>query len=146
MRATRSADTAPELALRRALHRRGLRYYKNRRPAPTLRAVADLVFVGARVCIFVDGCFWHGCPIHFSIPKRNGVWWAAKIEGNRARDDRHARALSDLGWLVVRVWEHDLKGGALLHTVDAVIEVVVSRSSRQVGAAVAPGCLSTTVI
>ena len=130
MRATKGADTAPEMALRRALHRRGLRFFKSRRPEPTLRSVADLVFPRARVCVFVDGCFWHGCPIHFRTPKRNGAWWTAKIDGNRARDDRHTLALTDHGWHVIRLWEHELKGDALVRAVATVTETVTSPQSR----------------
>jgi DNA mismatch endonuclease (patch repair protein) len=131
MRATRRADTAPEMTLRRALHARGLRFFKNRRPELTLRSAADLVFPRVKVCVFVDGCYWHGCPLHFRKPRRNADWWQAKIDGNRARDERHTRALSDHGWHVIRVWEHELKGETLASVVDRVIQAVGTRRTRK---------------
>ena len=105
MTSTRQRDTAPELALRSALHARGLRYridYK----LPGTRRRADLAFPKARVAVFVDGCFWHGCPEHGTWPKANSQWWREKIRANQRRDaDTNAR-LADGGWTVVRVWEH----------------------------------------
>jgi len=101
-------DTGPELALRRALHRSGLRYYVHRRPVPTLPRRADVVFPTQRVAVFVDGCFWHGCPEHGRREHRtNGWYWPDKIESNRARDrDTDARLLA-AGWEPIRVWEHE---------------------------------------
>jgi DNA mismatch endonuclease (patch repair protein) len=95
------------MALRSELHRRGLRYRVHRRPVPGLRATADIVFGPARVAVFVDGCFWHRCPIHATEPKANGEWWAEKLEANVARDRATDQRLKDSGWLVVRVWEHE---------------------------------------
>lgn len=106
MRANRSRDTGPELKLRRILHARGLRYFVNRRPAPSVRRTADLVFPRAKVAVFVDGCFWHGCPEHHTVAKKNADFWAAKVMRNRERDAETTRLLGDLGWTVVRVWEH----------------------------------------
>lgn len=106
MRRTRRRDTTPELALRAILHRRGLRYRVDYR-FPQLRRSADLAFVRARVAIFVDGCFWHGCPVHGTWPKANAEWWRTKIESNRARDIDTNERLSKEGWLVVRLWEHE---------------------------------------
>jgi DNA mismatch endonuclease (patch repair protein) len=100
-------DTAPELALRRALHRRGLRYRVGIRPIPELRGSADVVFTAARVAVYVDGCFWHMCPRHGTMPANNAEWWKAKLEGNRARDRRTDELLERHGWRVVRVWEHE---------------------------------------
>lgn len=100
-------DTAPELALRRVLHRRGLRYRVHRRPLPDLARQADIVFTGAKVAVFVDGCFWHGCPIHASWPKANGGWWRDKIQKNRDRDAATTSALAANGWFVLRFWEHE---------------------------------------
>jgi DNA mismatch endonuclease (patch repair protein) len=100
-------DTQVELALRRCLHAAGLRYFVHRRPIPTLRRVADLVFPRSKVAVFVDGCFWHGCPDHGSWPKRNADWWRNKIETNRARDRETDATLEQAGWTVVRVWEHE---------------------------------------
>ena len=103
----RSHDTSPERALRSLLHRRGLRYRLHRRPIAGLRRQADLVFAGARVAVFVDGCFWHCCPEHATSPKANGAWWAAKLARNVERDRDTDRRLAEAGWTVVRVWEHE---------------------------------------
>jgi DNA mismatch endonuclease (patch repair protein) len=100
-------DTAPEIALRRVLHRRGLRYRVGIRPIPQLRGSADIVFTAARVAVYVDGCFWHMCPEHSTMPANNAAWWKAKLEGNRARDRRTDEVLRAHGWRVVRVWEHE---------------------------------------
>jgi DNA mismatch endonuclease (patch repair protein) len=103
----RSADTEIELRLRRILHRSGLRYRVHRRPVPGLRRTADIVFTRARVAVFVDGCFWHGCPAHRTLPKTNADFWQSKIEANVRRDEDTRVRLADAGWLAVRVWEHD---------------------------------------
>ncbi|AXH95722.1 very short patch repair endonuclease [Ornithinimicrobium avium] len=99
-------DTAPELALRRALHAAGYRY-RVVHPVPgNRRRSIDIAFTRARVAVFVDGCFWHGCPEHGSQPRANSVWWAAKLAANHARDQDTDRLLREAGWQVVRVWEH----------------------------------------
>lgn len=103
----RSRDTGPERALRSLLHCMGLRFRVHRRPVASLRREADLVFTGARVAVFVDGCFWHRCPEHATSPKANGSWWDAKLTANAARDQDTDRRLVDAGWTVVRVWEHE---------------------------------------
>jgi DNA mismatch endonuclease, patch repair protein len=108
MVATKSRDSQPELELRRCLHALGLRYRINVRPEVDVRCKADLVFRRHRLCIFVDGCFWHGCPKHFVPPRTNRDWWVEKIMDNRVRDRRQARILGLRGWRVFRVWEHDL--------------------------------------
>lgn len=108
MRSNRSIDSKPELALRRALHRLGLRYRKHYRlDLADLRVRPDVVFIAARVAVFVDGCFWHRCPIHASDPKANSEYWGPKLRRNVARDRRVDRALEEAGWSVVRVWEHE---------------------------------------
>lgn len=107
MRGNRSRDTKPEAALRSALHRRGLRFRKQIAPVAELRCRADIVFPRARVAVFVDGCFWHGCPLHGFVPRTNMSYWRAKLERNRARDRRDEAALKQAGWAVVRVWEHE---------------------------------------
>lgn len=106
-RANRGRDTQPEMRLRSALHRRGMRYRIHRRVEPDVRASVDIAFPSAKVAVFVDGCFWHRCPEHATIPKANGDWWRAKLEGNVARDRRTDEALSSRGWTVIRVWEHE---------------------------------------
>lgn len=107
MQANVGHETHIERALRRALFGVGLRYRKDVRPVPSLRCTADVVFLGSRVCVFVDGCFWHGCPRHFSVPNTNSSWWLEKITENTVRDRRQSVALEREGWRVIRVWEHD---------------------------------------
>lgn len=103
----RSKDTAPELALRRALHARGLRYFVHRRPLPNLRRTADIVFPRQRVAAFVDGCFWHGCEAHGNMPRPNPWYWPDKILRNRERDHDTDKKLIAAGWRVIRAWEHE---------------------------------------
>ncbi|CRK61391.1 Very-short-patch mismatch repair endonuclease (G-T specific) [Alloactinosynnema sp. L-07] len=103
----RSRDTDTELALRRALHALGLRYRVHRRPLPGVRREVDVVFVRARVAVFIDGCFWHGCPDHATWPARNAEFWRTKIENNRSRDRDTDFVFAAAGWAVVRVWEHE---------------------------------------
>ncbi len=122
MLANRGRDTGPELALRRALHSRGLRYYVNRRPEKTIRRTADIVFPRARVAVFVDGCFWHGCPEHHTMAKANARFWADKVTRNRARDLETNDLLRGRGWNVLRIWEHvpvDVAVNAVLSALDA---------------------------
>jgi len=104
---TRRRDTGPELALRRELHRRGLRYLVDTTPPGTnRRRRADLVFRGARVAVFVDGCFWHSCPQHFHPQKANAAWWRVKFASITARDRDTDAHLAGLGWYPLREWEH----------------------------------------
>ncbi|MCG3207160.1 MAG: hypothetical protein FOGNACKC_00760 [Anaerolineae bacterium] len=107
MKAARRRDTAPEMALRAALHRRGLRYRVDVSPIKGLRRRADVVFRTVKVAVYVDGCFWHGCPIHGTWPKANAEFWRQKIEHNKKRDADTNRLLKEAGWEVVRVWEHE---------------------------------------
>lgn len=100
-------DTAPELALRRAVWRRGLRYRVDVAPLKGTRRRADLVFGSARVAVYVDGCFWHRCPEHGTSPKANSEWWADKLDTNVRRDRDTDQRLAEAGWLVIRVWEHE---------------------------------------
>jgi DNA mismatch endonuclease (patch repair protein) len=86
MRANRPRDSKPEMALRSAVHALGLRYRVTRRPIPELRRTADLVFAGPKVAVFLDGCFWHGCPDHHRPASRNTEFWTTKIQTNQARD------------------------------------------------------------
>ncbi|MFE9804106.1 very short patch repair endonuclease [Streptomyces goshikiensis] len=107
MRGNRGKDTVPEVRLRSLIHREGLRYRVSTRPLPDLRRTADLVFTKARVAVFVDGCFWHGCPEHHRPATRNSEFWRDKIEVNRSRDEETNRRLADAGWTVIRIWEHE---------------------------------------
>ncbi|CAM3022757.1 very short patch repair endonuclease [Prescottella defluvii] len=107
MRAQRRRDTAPEIALRRELHRRGARFFVDRAPLPGLRRRADLVFPRRRIAVYVDGCFWHRCPQHATAPKNNAQWWADKLAANVIRDRDTDARLAAAGWTVVRIWEHE---------------------------------------
>lgn len=106
MRATRRAGTAAELALRAELDGLGLIYEVDRPALPGQRRRPDMVFPSARVAIYVDGCFWHGCPVHGTTPKSNREWWEAKLGANKRRDADAERELCDAGWQVLRFWEH----------------------------------------
>jgi DNA mismatch endonuclease (patch repair protein) len=123
MQGNRGRDTAPELALRRLLHARGLRYRVDVRPLRSLRRKADVVFPRLRVCVFVDGCFWHSCPDHATVPRTNNGYWSAKIEGNARRDRETDSLLAEEGWTVLRFWEHD----DVLAAADAVEALVRAR-------------------
>jgi DNA mismatch endonuclease (patch repair protein) len=106
MQGNRSRDTAPELAVRKLVHGMGLRYRVNARPLPTLRRTADLVFTRRRVAVFIDGCFWHGCPEHHRAPRANSDYWTEKVARNRARDAATDATLTAAGWTVLRFWAH----------------------------------------
>ncbi|WP_084730347.1 very short patch repair endonuclease [Mycolicibacterium elephantis] len=103
----RRTGTKPELLVRRILHARGIRYRVDTAPEPGLRCKADLVWRGLRLIVFVDGCFWHRCPIHATRPKANAAWWARKLEQNVQRDRRADADLAARGWTVLRFWEHE---------------------------------------
>lgn len=97
-------DSTGEVRLRSELHRLGLRFRKNLRGLP---GTPDIALTRARIAVFFDGCFWHGCPEHGVLPKANRGWWQAKLHGNRERDRRKDEALLELGWMPVHVWEHE---------------------------------------
>ena len=120
MQANRRRDTSPEIAVRRLVHAAGLRYRVDVRPLPDLNRRADLVFSRAQVAVFVDGCYWHGCPEHGTTAQRNADYWKAKIEGNVARDAQTDRLLSDAGWTVIRAWEHQAPANVAKEVVRAV--------------------------
>ncbi|WP_400996708.1 very short patch repair endonuclease [Agromyces sp. GXQ0307] len=109
MVANRGRDTGPELAVRRLLYAQGLRYRVNSPPVKGLRRSADIVFTRAKLAVFIDGCFWHGCPDHYQRPGRNQTYWDAKVQANRARDRNTDDTLGQRGWTVLRVWEHDVR-------------------------------------
>lgn len=108
MKANYGSNLKPERLLRSLLHEAGLRFRKDCRPVPAFRCTADIVFPRKRVCVFVDGCFWHGCPQHFACPKTNAEWWAEKINATRNRDERQREHIRSQGWRVIRVWEHEI--------------------------------------
>ncbi|WP_411091629.1 very short patch repair endonuclease [Streptomyces sp. 049-1] len=102
-----SRDTAPEVAVRRLLHASGMRYRVNV-PVPDMpRRTIDIVFPKTKVAVFLDGCFWHGCPQHATRPKANAEWWRTKLEKNMARDSETTGHLAARGWTVLRFWEHE---------------------------------------
>lgn len=120
MRGNRRTDTKPELYLRSALHARGMRFRKDFliRPSHGRSVKVDITFTRPRVAVFVDGCFWHGCPEHGHTPKANSHYWYPKLKRNRERDERVDSALTRDGWKVVRIWEHT--------PLDEAVEIVVS--------------------
>ncbi|WP_078967949.1 MULTISPECIES: very short patch repair endonuclease [unclassified Streptomyces] len=123
MLGNRSRDTAPELLLRSLVHAAGLRYRVAAKPLPKMRRTADMLFRPAKVAVFIDGCFWHGCPEHFVMPKTNQPYWEEKIGRNIQRDRDTDNRLAEAGWLVLRFWEH-LEPEACAAT---VIKVVAAR-------------------
>ncbi len=107
MSATGQRDTPPELEIRKRLFAKGLRYRVDYPVLTKPRRRGDIVFPRIKVAIFVDGCFWHGCPLHGTWPKANEEFWRKKIETNRSRDADTDRRLRKDGWMVIRVWEHE---------------------------------------
>lgn len=130
MQAIRSRDTKAELAIRRLLHASGLRYRVDVRPEPEIPRRADVVFSRARVAVFVDGCFWHGCSEHGRREHRvNAGYWPEKIQRNVDRDADTTRRLIDRGWTVVRVWEHEEPADAAEKVASAVRHNISSGDS-----------------
>jgi len=108
MQANRSRDTGPEMAVRHLLFADGLRYRVSYHPLPdNKRMTVDIAFPGARVVVLIDGCFWHGCPDHYQVPRTHTDYWEGKIDGNIARDRRTDEALQSAGWDVLRFWTHE---------------------------------------
>jgi DNA mismatch endonuclease (patch repair protein) len=122
MQSNRSRDTRPEMALRSKLHALGFRYRVCARPVPELPRTVDIVFRPARVAVEVRGCFWHGCSEHYRLPATNSEYWEAKISRNVHRDRKMDSALSERGWLVIVVWEHEDVGQAAVRVASAVNE------------------------
>ena len=106
----RRRDTQPELLVRQILHSRAVRYRVNTAPEPGMRCKPDIVWRGLRLAVFMDGCFWHGCPVHATSPKANKAWWARKLDDNVQRDLRTNSDLAARGWTVLRFWEHEQPG------------------------------------
>jgi len=109
MKRVRSKNTGPELAVRKIIFSSGFRYRVHYKPrvVDIGRANIDIAFPGRKLAVFIDGCFWHGCPDHGTIPKANGEWWAEKLSSNQVRDERVTAALRDGGWKVLRFWTHE---------------------------------------
>ncbi len=125
MRANRKRNTRPEIRLRSALYRRGLRFRVAVRAEPNINAVVDVVFRGARVAVFVDGCYWHGCPTHGTKPRTNADYWIPKIERTRRRDELNDGVLRQAGWEPIHVWEHE----AVVDAADRVAAAVRTRTT-----------------
>lgn len=114
-------DTGPELNLRKALWAEGYRY----RLKSKLPGRPDIVFPRQKLAVFVDGCFWHGCPEHAVSPKSNSAFWSKKLGGNIERDGRVNARLASEGWRVLRIWEHEIEadvGSAVLKIAAAIAE------------------------
>ena len=127
MSRNRGRDTAPEMALRRLCWALGLRYRLNSR----LIGKPDFIFYREKIAVFVDGCFWHGCPIHYVAPATRGDFWKAKLEATRKRDAAVTANLRAAGWVVLRIWEHSLRTDALrLENAYEIRDAVHSRSAR----------------
>lgn len=120
MSAARTKDTKPELDVRRVLHARGLRYRVGYAVPGSPRRTIDIAFTRTRVAVFLDGCFWHGCPTHGTRPHANSEWWKRKLEGNTARDADTNRLLCASGWTVLRFWEHE-DPSAIADRIESVI-------------------------
>ena len=120
MLSNRRRDTKPEVAIRKVLHARGLRFRVDHRVIATSRSRADIAFTRRKVVVFVDGCFWHGCPVHATQPKRNADYWGPKLARNIDRDRETSDLLRQSGWIVLRYWEHE-DPIAVVDEIEAVI-------------------------
>lgn len=120
MQSNRGKDTRLELRVRGALHARGLRYRLQRKVPGSNRRTIDIAFPRQKVAVFIDGCFWHGCPVHHTAAKTNKEFWSAKVARNRERDIETDRMLMDAGWTAARFWEHQTTE----EIVDRIVELV----------------------
>jgi DNA mismatch endonuclease, patch repair protein len=118
----RSKNTKPELELRKLLWSKGLRGYRIHNKK--LPGNPDIAFSKKKIAIFIDGCFWHGCPICFVEPKTNRDYWLPKIRNTIERDNTQQKELESAGWVVIRIWEHDIKND-IQNAVDTIIEKIV---------------------
>lgn len=134
MAKVRQKDTAAEVTLRRELYRNGLRYRVDYEVLKKPRRVADVAFPGLKIALFVDGCFWHGCPEHATWPKQNAEFWRQKIEANRLRDADTNSRLLDIGWTVLRFWEHESPIKVTETVVQTVAEARAKRCTSPTGA------------
>ncbi|MFF4230222.1 very short patch repair endonuclease [Streptomyces sp. NPDC001820] len=128
MQAIKSRDTKPERLIRRLVHSQGLRYRVAAKPLPALRRTADMVFRPSKVAVFVDGCYWHGCPEHYVQPKTNPGYWSDKVARNVARDRDTDQRLNEAGWTVLRFWEHESPDACALEITATVINRRLGRS------------------
>lgn len=108
MKANKKTDTVPEKMIRSELHKRGYRFRKNYQIKDSeIHCHVDIVFPRRKIAIFVDGCFWHACPRHGNLPGHNQNYWQKKLERNKVRDQQNTYGLSNRGWKVIRIWEHE---------------------------------------
>lgn len=126
MAKVRQKGTGAEVALRRELYRGGLRYRVDFQVLKKPRRIADIAFPGLRIAVFVDGCFWHGCPEHATWPKQNAEFWRQKIKTNRIRDSDTNSRLRENGWAVLRFWEHE----SPIVAAEIVADLVTTARSR----------------
>ncbi|MGW6704687.1 very short patch repair endonuclease [Streptomyces sp. NPDC054956] len=124
MRRQASRDTKPEMAVRRLLHASGARYRLQCKVPGMSRRTVDIAFQRRRVAVFIDGCFWHGCPQHATSPKANSEWWRTKLDRNRERDVETNTRLEEEGWLVLRFWEHESPD-------DVVVRILAALEDRR---------------
>lgn len=130
------SESGIERVVRSQLHRRGLRFRKHAQALPGLRCRPDIVFTKANVAVFVDGCFWHRCPVHGTSPKANASYWKPKLDANVARDRRNDAALASAGWTVLRFWAHQ--------PVDEIVKTVIAVVEASTASPPAPTARSPT--
>jgi DNA mismatch endonuclease (patch repair protein) len=121
MLAAKQRDTKPELELRSLLESAGLAIEVDIAPISNLRRRADILVRDVRLAIFVDGCFWHGCPTHGTWPRHNAEYWRKKIEANMQRDNDTNERFHEAGWYVLRVWEHE----NMQEIAERILEIVI---------------------
>ncbi|WP_093943095.1 very short patch repair endonuclease [Actinoalloteichus hoggarensis] len=128
---TRGRDTAAEMAIRRELHRIGMRYRVHYRPIPGLRRTADIAFTRQRIVVLIDGCFWHACPEHYRpATGSRSRFWADKIEQNKRRDLETSMAFGAAGWSVLRFWEHE-DPAVVVGRISSAVNEASCRTTRQ---------------
>jgi DNA mismatch endonuclease (patch repair protein) len=130
MAKVRQKGTTAEMALRREIHRIGLRYRIDYEVLRKPRRVADVAFPGRKIAVFVDGCFWHGCPEHATWPKQNAEFWRQKIEANRERDADTTARLKAAGWTALRFWSHESPVEAAATIARAVAEADANEKNQ----------------
>ncbi|MGC5686126.1 very short patch repair endonuclease [Pseudomonas haemolytica] len=141
----RGQDTAPEMLLRKALWHRGFRFRVNCRVAG---ARPDIVFISRKLAVFVDGCFWHGCPHHYVMPRTRPEFWSEKLASNTRRDRKQTAALIESGWSVVRFWEHEIESDLARVATDvanAYLDPAMLFRDRAMAVKVEPACSSGTL-
>lgn len=129
MRANRGRDTSLELQVRRELHKRGLRYRVDLAPLKELRSRADIVFPRRRIAVYLDGCFWHGCPVHGVVPTAHSEFWSQKLTRNKERDAEATGTLREAGWTVLRFWEHE-ETVLVVAAIESVVRTTDSSRAR----------------